>query len=617
MKQKYLKALKGTFLASATLLTSLGCFTACTATDDLAANATWQTDPTAVNLAAGVGTNSVFTRSNPGSDDAEVQKAFSAGDQLVVSATGQAAVTYALAADNTTWTPTDATAYLKWVSKPMHMEAFYPAPYTSTGDGANNASMTTFTLPEYQNASTPTADGGIGRADYMTFSGDVTPEGDGDVTASITMKRQTARVRIVLAELGNEIDTENEHFSIEVFSAYTGIPITEGGNGITKRVLPYGGGKMKKDGTCTALVIPGAGKPGETFLEVSRIKNDNSYSISLNVTGIPTMEAGKSYTYRLRVGKDKVEIASVTVEPWETGSVLGDATNGNEAEVIVETSSATHTLTVNKAGALTAQHITTALGTATTLTVNGTLNANDMAKLTATTTLTGIDLRGVNYSGTPGTLGTVPDANWSACTALAKILINTADAEAYKTAWSAASGKLLYPGKELTYKVDAMTGAYADGIPCVVIGITDFDTYRLISRNPYCGDTTKEGTDEIYLLKGGKAAGLKYNAMTAIITPWGSKVATLADMEALVPLRPNSFTIITKEENGDQDINLPSMLKNGFIVNSDGAQYLTSYTYDKEKKVFTVVAFLYDNPDFFVNIKCAFIAFNVTTPSQP
>ena len=615
MKQKYLKALKGTFLASATLLTSLGCFTACTATDDLAANATWQTDPTAVNLAAGVGTNSVFTRSNPGSDDTEVQKAFSAGDQLVVSATGQAAVTYELGADNTTWTPTDATAYLKWASKPMHMDAFYPAPYTSTLNGANNASMTTFKLPERQNDPTPTGDSGIGRADYMTFSDEVTPGGDGGVTASITMQRQTARVRIVLAELGNEIDTENEKLSVFVYSAYKGIPTTSDGNDATQFVYPHDGSNMQKDGTCTALVIPGAGKPGEIFLDVNRTKKNGTVIASLRVTGIPTMEAGKSYTYRLRVGKDKVEIASVTVDPWETGSVLGDATNGNEAEVIVETSSATHTLTVNKAGALTAQHITTALGTATTLTVNGSLNANDMAKLTATTALTGIDLRGVNYSGTPGTLGTVPDADWSACTALAKILINTADASAYTTAWSAAADQLLYPGKELTYKVDAMTGDYAEGIPCVVIGITDFDTYRLISRNPYCGDTTKEGTDEIYLLKAHKGVGLKYNAMTTIITPWGGKVATLADMEALVPLRPNSFTIITKEENGDQDIDLPYMLEDGFIVNSEG-EYLTSYKYDKETNVFTL-GYLYDKPESFVNYKGAFITFNVTTPSQP
>lgn len=69
-----------------------------------------------------------------------------------------------------------------------------------------------------------------------------------------------------------------------------------------------------------------------------------------------------------------------------------------------------------------------------------------------------------------------------------------------------------------------MTGDYTAGIPCVVLDITGFDNYRLISRNPYCGGMT-EGTDDIYLLKAGKAAGLKYNAMTVVITPWRSKVA--------------------------------------------------------------------------------------------
>lgn len=53
------------------------------------------------------------------------------------------------------------------------------------------------------------------------------------------------------------------------------------------------------------------------------------------------------------------------------------------------------------------------------------------------------------------------------------------------------------------------------------------------------------------------------------------------------------------------------MLGGGFIVNSDGAQYLTNYTYDKETKVFTL-GYQYNTPDGFTNTVCAFITFDVT-----
>ncbi len=556
---------------------------ACSNDEDF--NSAYMNDPDAVRINATVGEGIPITRSNPIGTEEEQAK-FNLADKIAVAAGRQNGVIYQY--DGAAWNPATTREYLKWETTAMDFKAYYPV-----GDGV---SMEEFTLPTDQSMLEK-----LIAADYMTCIATDVAKAD---NVSLTLQRKTARV-VVNTSFNNQFETGYTVTAISVGSNATGY--TDGAAaGEPVSVSSY----KHTNNAFYALLIPTAVNYNATFMTITVTKDGDNTTQTLTVKGIQGLEAGKSYTYNVKVGKDMVELGEVKVENWATGSILGDLTNGNEAEATIETLPATHTVNLFKAGALTAQHITTALNGGTTLTVTGTLNTDDMAKLTAATTLTGIDLRGVNYSGTPGTLGTVPTANWSGCTNLTKILINTADATAYKTAWSTTADRLFYPGKELTYKVEAMTGDYAGGIPCVVLDITGFDNYRLISRNPYCGDTTG-GTDEIYLLKAGKAAGLKYNAMTAIITSWGSKVATLADMEALVPLRPNSFTIITEAENGDQDIDLPSTLEDGFIVNSDGAQYLTVYTYNKETKVFTL-GYLYDSPGSFVNMKGAFIAFDVT-----
>ena len=99
--------------------------------------------------------------------------------------------------------------------------------------------------------------------------------------------------------------------------------------------------------------------------------------------------------------------------------------------------------------------------------------------------------------------------------------------------------------------------------------------------------------------------------MTYVITPWGGEVATLADIEALAPLRPNSFTIITAEENGDRDIDLTEFLYNGFMVKSDGTEYVTMYMYDAAKKTFSL-GYQNNKPNTDINLVSAFMSFEVT-----
>ena len=69
--------------------------------------------------------------------------------------------------------------------------------------------------------------------------------------------------------------------------------------------------------------MPGYGDEGATFIQLT-----DGEGSTLRVKGIPELEAGNSYTFHLVVGKNRIEVASVTVEDWTTGETLagGQAT---------------------------------------------------------------------------------------------------------------------------------------------------------------------------------------------------------------------------------------------------------------------------------------------------
>lgn len=357
--------------------------TACTTQDEVIGEGNFATDPTAVRISATVGSG-VFTRTAPESSTPADQQKFLAGDKIVLAstATGQEAVTYTLGADGTTWTP-ETGKYLKWMNgtEAMQMEAFYPAPHPNNMEENNGASFTTFTLPVAQYGS---ADGGayIGYADYMTYTGDVTQGDNG--TASLTLERKTARVQVKINALGSEIDAADESFLVYVSSQYGGIPTTAEANKNPKGVSGNNFDYMKKDDICTALVIPGTGRSDVPFLTVLRrsVSNNDSFinqNTPLTVTGIPAMEAGKSYLYNLTIGKDKVEISSVVVKDWTSGGVIDD--NGEAEEVFVSADASTHTVTLLKAGALTDAAIAAAISTEGALNIVGSMNDADFTTL--------------------------------------------------------------------------------------------------------------------------------------------------------------------------------------------------------------------------------------------
>lgn len=277
---KIMKRMMG--LAAAILALS-----ACSESEDLLS--AFHSDPNAVRITAEVGKASAngFTRSNPlGATEAD-QKKFKEGDMISVKADGQDAVTYQLNGDE--WQPQDSK-FLKWESDEMNFTAYYPASF----DG----NLNNVTLPkEYDEAS-------LAANDFMSYSGKQSNTKDNNNQLILTMERKMARVVV-------EIDGFNDQY-------------TEA----TVNSLSICGIKAYKhsDKKFYALIKPCAAQNSETFLSLD-VAEGASKTTTETLTGIPELTAGKSYTYQLTVGKNKVSVSGITVKDWQTGNITGGSTD--------------------------------------------------------------------------------------------------------------------------------------------------------------------------------------------------------------------------------------------------------------------------------------------------
>ena len=255
--------------------------TACSSEDDILS--AYHNDPDAVHITAEVGKASAdgFTRSNPLGATAEEQQKFNDGDMISVKADGQEAVTYKL--DGEEWVPQDSK-FLKWESETMKFTAYYPATYTGG----------TITQPTaYPDEASLIA------ADYMSFTDDV--KNPGDNTLKLNMNRQMARVVVEIKGFNNQYASGTEVNSVTI-------------NGTVKALKQ---GKM-----FYALMVPCSAQNDKEFLSLE--VGDNNTKEALK--GIPALEAGKSYTFQLTVGKNKVEVSGITVANWTSGEIINGKT---------------------------------------------------------------------------------------------------------------------------------------------------------------------------------------------------------------------------------------------------------------------------------------------------
>ena len=291
--------MKATKYLSLAALALMGTLASCQSDDDF----TVARPDNAVSLNFSVGSLQGTTRSNAIATD-DTQRQFNQGDQISVSTNDQEAVLFqCTSTENQTWTEAVAGKFLLWTQPTLTFSAYYPV---TTG-----TSMTTFTVPTDQSSVEK-----IALADYMTRQQVISrPEGGSDI--QMQLERKMARVIVKIASFGDQyFDDQKTVSNVRIYSEASGI---EDGNptGSSAEIQPYAQGTGGQGSTYTALVVPGYGGEGANFISLTDGENN-----TLLVKDIPELEAGKSYTYNLTVGKNKIEVASVTVQDWATGATL-------------------------------------------------------------------------------------------------------------------------------------------------------------------------------------------------------------------------------------------------------------------------------------------------------
>ena len=141
------------------------------------------------------------------------------------------------------------------------------------------------------------------------------PEGGSDI--QMQLERKMARVIVRISGFGSQYTDDQKTVSnVRIYSEASGIA---DGNptGSSTEIQPYAQGDGGQGSTYTALVVPGYGDSGARFIQLT-----DGEGSTLLVKGIPELEAGNSYTFNLVVGKNRIEVASVTVQDWTTGEIL-------------------------------------------------------------------------------------------------------------------------------------------------------------------------------------------------------------------------------------------------------------------------------------------------------
>ena len=261
---------------------------ACSESEDLLS--AYHSDSKAVHITAQVGKASAdgFTRSNP-LGTAEEQAKFNDGDMISVKAEGQDAVTYKFVEKAKEWQPQDGK-FLKWEKETMNFTAYYPASI----DG-------TITQPmEYE------SEADLAAADFMSFSGSQKNENNNQLT--LTMKRQMARVVVEIAGFNDQYTTNATVNSLSICG-----------------VKAY----KHSDNKFYALIDPNYTSSTAPFLSLEVAEGESKTTETLTTT--PTFTAGNSYTYQLKVGKNKISVSGISVAPWNTGTI----TDNGKAEQII------------------------------------------------------------------------------------------------------------------------------------------------------------------------------------------------------------------------------------------------------------------------------------------
>lgn len=295
---------------------------ACSTDDEQGTN----TAANEVKITANVGGNSIFTRSNPLGTEAEQQN-FNENDVISVTTEGKTVIYKKM---GEVWAPANAGDYLVWRGNAQAFEACYP-------EKADESTTNSFSVG-YVSADQSAVDK-IEKSDYMisreTIEKAYIPS---DRQLTLNFERQTARVIVKVSGFGDEFKDLNPTLSaVEVYSK---LKVPAGESDSYAAIKTY---KKEESGNNVfyALVSPGDANTTEKFLKLTVTYNDGegnpTQTKELYVTGIPALDKAMSYTYDVKIGKDKATIGSVSVADWGKGDAItgGDAVTTTENAVLI------------------------------------------------------------------------------------------------------------------------------------------------------------------------------------------------------------------------------------------------------------------------------------------
>lgn len=296
---------------------------ACSTDDEQGTN----TAANEVKITANVGGNSIFTRSNPLGTEAE-QQSFNENDVISVTTEGKTVI-YKKTGE--VWAPANAGDYLVWTGNAQAFEACYPE------KADENSTKNSFSAG-YVSADQSTVEK-IEKSDYM-ISREAIEKAyiPSDRQLTLNFERQTARIIVKASGFGDEFKDLNPTLSaVEVYSK---LKVPAGDDDSYAAIQTY---KKEESGSNVfyALVSPGTGNDAEKFLKLTVTYNDGdgkpTQTKELYVKGIPALEKAMSYTYDVKIGKDKVTIGSVSVADWGKGDAItgGDAVTTTENAVLI------------------------------------------------------------------------------------------------------------------------------------------------------------------------------------------------------------------------------------------------------------------------------------------
>lgn len=297
---------------------------ACSTDDELGANSA----ANEVKITATVGGNSIFTRSNPLGTPEEQQYGFNENDAISVTTEGKTVI-YKKTGE--VWAPANAGEFLVWTGNAQSFQACYPE---KADDNSTKNSFSAGYVSKDQSTDTK-----IAQSDYMKCIKMIEKAGiPSDRQLALDFERQTARIIVKASRFGDEFKDLNPTLSaVEVYSKLK-VPAGESDSYAAIQAC-----KKEENGSNVfyALVSPGAANSTEKFLKLTVTYNDGegkaTQTTKLDVTGIPALDKAMSYTYDVKIGKDKATIGSVSVADWGKGDAItgGDAVTTTENAVLI------------------------------------------------------------------------------------------------------------------------------------------------------------------------------------------------------------------------------------------------------------------------------------------